>query len=146
MKEEIIKRYDFQYDMQPQKILVANPTRQLTITPLALVPGVSSFKLHVGFKQVSKTPIHQYRLHLQPDFGKRLLSETDHTTGEIAHKTGFDSRDGFASCFRRKYRQVPENGANLKASTFRRLYILALFLFRKVVSLAIKCLTIQTVG
>jgi AraC-like DNA-binding protein len=107
MKVETIKSYDFPYIFQVQNILVADPACQLTITALALEVGINPFKLRVGFKQLFKTTIHQYRLDLRLSLAKQLLSETDLTISEIAHKTGFDSRDGFARCFRRKCRESP---------------------------------------
>jgi transcriptional regulator GlxA family with amidase domain len=107
MKVETIKSYDFPYILEAQKILAANPARQLTITALALEVGINSFKLRVGFKQLFKRTIHQYRLDLRLDLAKQLLTETDLTISEIAHKTGFESRDGFARCFRRKISESP---------------------------------------
>jgi AraC-like DNA-binding protein len=107
MKAETIKSYDFPYIMEAHKILAADPACQLTITALALEVGINSFKLRVGFKQIFKTTIHQFRLNLRLGLAKKLLSETDLTISEIAYKTGFDSRDGFARCFRRKFRESP---------------------------------------
>jgi AraC family transcriptional activator of pyochelin receptor len=107
MKAGTIKSYDFPNIYEAQKIIIANPARQLTITALALEVGINSFKLRVGFKQLFKTTIHQYRLDLRLDIAKQLLSETDLTISEIAYKTGFDSRDGFARCFRRKLLESP---------------------------------------
>jgi AraC-like DNA-binding protein len=107
MNRDTIKSYDFPYIIEAQKILVADPGRQLTITALALEVGINTFKLRVGFKQLFKMTIHQYRLDLRLDIAKKLLSETDLTISEIAYKTGFDSRDGFARCFRRRYRESP---------------------------------------
>jgi AraC family transcriptional activator of pyochelin receptor len=107
MKIGIIKSYDFQFIMEAQKILAADPGRQLTITALALEVGINSFKLRMGFKQLFKTTIHQYRLDLRLNIATKLLSETDLTISEIAYKTGFDSRDGFARCFRRKFQESP---------------------------------------
>jgi AraC-like DNA-binding protein len=107
MNAETIKSYDFPYILEAQKILVADPARQLTITALALEVGINSFKLRVGFKQLFKTTIHQYRVNLRLALAKQLLSETDLTISEIAYKTGFDSRDGFARCFRRRHRESP---------------------------------------
>src|SRR5580698_6561498 len=107
MKAENIKSYDFPFILEAQRILEDNPARQLTITALALEVGINSFKLRIGFKQLLKTTIHQYRLGLRLILAERLLSETDLTISEIAYKTGFDSRDGFARSFRRKYRESP---------------------------------------
>jgi AraC family transcriptional activator of pyochelin receptor len=107
MNRDTIKSYDFPYIIEAQKILVADPGRQLTITALALEVGINTFKLRVGFKQLFKMTIHQYRLDLRLHIAKKLLSETDLTISEIAYKTGFDSRDGFARCFRRRYRESP---------------------------------------
>lgn len=107
MKAETIKNYDFPYILEAQKILDANPARQITITVLAMEVGINSFKLRIGFKQLFKTTIHQYRVGLRLSLAMRLLSETDLTISEIAYKTGFDTRDGFARCFRRKYNESP---------------------------------------
>lgn len=107
MKAETVKSYDFPYIIEAQKILAANPARQLTITALALEVGINSFKLRIGFKQLFKTTIHQYRLNLRLSIAKQLLSETDLTISEIAYKTGFDTRDGFARCFRKYFQASP---------------------------------------
>jgi AraC-like DNA-binding protein len=107
MKALTIKSYDFPYILEAQKILADNPARQLTITGLALEVGINSFKLRVGFKQLFKTTIHQYRVDLRLNLAINLLSETDLTISEIAYKTGFDSRDGFARCFRRRFQESP---------------------------------------
>jgi AraC-like DNA-binding protein len=107
MKSLTIKSYDYPYILEAQKILTADPARQLTITALALEVGINSFKLRVGFKQLFKNTIHQYRLDLRLDLARQLLSETDLTISEIAYKTGFDSRDGFARCFRRRFQESP---------------------------------------
>ncbi len=107
MKAENIKSYDFPYILEAQKILIADPARQLTITALALEVGINSFKLRIGFKQLFKTTIHQYRLNLRLNLAKQLLTETDLTISEIAYKTGFESRDGFARCFRRHFQETP---------------------------------------
>ena len=107
MKAETIKSYDFPYILEAQKILISNPARQLTITALALEVGINSFKLRVGFRQLFKSTIHQYRLNLRLNLAKQLLSETDLTISEIAYKTGFDSRDGFARSFRGRFRATP---------------------------------------
>ena len=107
MKVETIKSYDFPFILEAQKILAAEPARQLTITALALEVGINTFKLRIGFKQLFKTTIHQYRLELRLNLAKQLLAETDLTISEIAYKTGFESRDGFARCFRRKCRESP---------------------------------------
>jgi AraC family transcriptional activator of pyochelin receptor len=107
MKAETIKSYDFPYILEAQKILATNPARQLTITALALEVGINTFKLRVGFKQLFKSTIHQYRLDLRLNLAKQLLTETDLTISEIAYKTGFDSRDGFARCFRSRFQESP---------------------------------------
>jgi transcriptional regulator GlxA family with amidase domain len=107
MKRATIKSYDLPYIIEAQKILEAAPGRQLTITALALEVGINSFKLRVGFKQYFKTTIHQYRLDLRLEIAKQILYKTDLTIAEIAYKTGFDSRDGFAKSFRKKFHLSP---------------------------------------
>ena len=117
MKALTIKSYDFPYIMEAQKILAANPARQLTITALALEIGINSFKLRVGFRQLFKTTIHQYRLDLRLHLATQLLSETDLTISEIAYKTGFESRDGFARCFRRKFQESPRDWRKIASTS-----------------------------
>ncbi len=112
MKALTIKSYDFPYILEAQKILAADPARRLTITALAMEVGINSFKLRVGFKQLFRDTIHQYRLALRLDLAKQFLSQTDFTISEIAYKTGFDSRDGFARCFRRKFQETPREWRN----------------------------------
>ena len=105
--KSLTKSYDIPYILDARNILELEPARQLTITALALEVGINSFKLRIGFKEVFKTTIHQYRLDLRLALAKRLLDETDLTIAEIAYKTGFDSRDGFARCFRKKFHLSP---------------------------------------
>jgi len=105
--KSLTKSYDIPYILDARNILDLDPSRQLTITALALEVGINSFKLRIGFKEVFKTTIHQYRLDLRLRMAKQLLDETDLTIAEIAYKTGFDSRDGFAKCFRKKFGSSP---------------------------------------
>lgn len=105
--KSLTKSYDIPFIMDAHKILEEDPARQLTITALALEVGINSFKLRIGFKEIFKQTIHQYRLDLRLDKAKQLLDETDLTIGEIAYKVGFDSRDGFARCFRKRFNASP---------------------------------------
>jgi AraC-like DNA-binding protein len=105
--KSLTKSYDIPFIMDAQKILEEDPARQLTITALALEVGINSFKLRIGFKEIFKQTIHQYRLDLRLDKAKQLLDETDLTIAEIAYKVGFDSRDGFARCFRKRFKASP---------------------------------------
>lgn len=107
MKKGKTKSYDLPFIQQAREILDADPRRQLTITSLALEVGINSFKLRMGFKDVYNITIHQYRLDLRLKLARKLLDETDLTIAEIAYKTGFDSRDGFAKSFRKKFNQCP---------------------------------------
>lgn len=103
------KSYDIPFILAAQKLLEENPGQQLTITAIALEVGINSFKLRSGFKEIFKKTIHQYRIVLRLDLAKQLLEETDLTVSEIAYKTGFDSRDGFARSFRRKFHSSPRD-------------------------------------
>jgi AraC-like DNA-binding protein len=105
--KNITKSYDIPFILKAQKILKEDPGRRLTITALALEVGVNSFKLRIGFKEIFKKTIHQYRLDLRLELAKQLLDETDLTIAEIAYKTGFDSRDGFARSFRKTFQSSP---------------------------------------
>jgi AraC-like DNA-binding protein len=107
MKGAKPKSYDVPYILDAHNILKKDPGRQLTITALALEVGLDASKLRRGFKEVFHQTIHQYRLDLRLKLALTLLEETDLTIAEIAYKSGFDSRDGFARRFRKKYRCSP---------------------------------------
>ena len=107
MKTSQIKTYDKSFIEAAKKILEQDPTTNLTITDLALHVGINSCKLKTGFKLLYKTSVHQFRIHLRLQMARQLLDETDMTVSEIAYKIGFDSRDGFARCFRRKFSRPP---------------------------------------
>jgi AraC family transcriptional activator of pyochelin receptor len=114
MKKGKIKSYDLPYIQQARKILDADPRRHLTITELALEVGINSFKLRIGFKEIYNITIHQYRIDLRLNIAKQLLDETDLTIAEIAYKTGFDSRDGLARSFRKKFKECPRKWRKLQ--------------------------------
>ena len=107
MKRGKTKSYDISYIVCAREILNKDPGQRLTITALALEVGINSCKLQEGFKEIFQQTIHQYRLDLRLTLAKRLLDETDLTVAEVAYKSGFNSRDGFARSFRKKYRQTP---------------------------------------
>jgi len=119
MSAQTIKSYDFPFIFEAQKLLAADPARQLTITALALEVGINTFKLRSGFKQLFQTTIHQYRLTLRLNLATQLLSETDLTISEIAYKTGFDSRDGFARSFRRRFHECPREWRKVTTSNLQ---------------------------
>ena len=109
MKRGKTKSYDISYIRLAREILDKDPGKQLTITGLALEVGLNVFKLEEGFKDIFNQTIHQYRIDLRLSFARKLLDETDLTIAEIAYKSGFDSRDGFARCFRRRFQQAPRD-------------------------------------
>jgi AraC-like DNA-binding protein len=115
--KNLTKSYDIPFILGARKVLEEDPARQLTITALALEVGINSFKLRVGFKEVFKKTIHQFRLDLRLDLAKRLMEETDLTIAEIAYKVGFDSRDGFARCFRKKFHSSPREWRKVQESS-----------------------------
>jgi AraC family transcriptional activator of pyochelin receptor len=103
----VTKSYDIPLILKAREILEENPGRRLTITTFALEVGINSFKLRIGFKEIFKKTIHQYRLNLRLDLAKQLLADTDLTIAEIAYKAGFDTRDGLARSFRKKFHLPP---------------------------------------
>lgn len=108
MKRPTIKSYDLPLIIEDQKTWAENARRQLTITVLAQEAGINSSKLRIGHKQLFKTTIHQYRLDLRIAFAKQLLEETQPILiGVIAFKTDFNSRNGFARLFRRRFIESP---------------------------------------
>ena len=109
MKRLKTKSYDIYYILHAREILDKDPGKQLTITGLALEVGLNVFKLEQGFKDIFKQTIHQYRIVIRLSMAMGLLDETDLTIAEIAYKSGFDTRDGFARCFRKKYQQSPRD-------------------------------------
>ncbi len=106
------KSYDIPFILEAQKIIDECPERRLTITALALEVGINAFKLKLGFKEITKKTIHQYRLKVRLQLAKNLLEETDFTIEEIAYKVGFDSRDGLANAFKKEFNLSPRQWRN----------------------------------
>jgi AraC family transcriptional regulator, transcriptional activator of the genes for pyochelin and ferripyochelin receptors len=116
MKREAIKSHDLPFIHAAAEILRKDPRQSFTISSLALEVGINSFKLREGFKKVFSRTVYQYRIVLKLQLIMQLLEETDLTIEQIAHKTGFDSRDSMSRCFRTKLRQSPSEWRNRKAS------------------------------
>jgi len=102
-----MKSYDLPFIQKAAEILLNDPTRSFTITSLALEVGINSSKLREGFKCMYCKTIYQFRIELRLNIAKDLLENTDLTLAEIAYKAGFDSRDAFGRCFRKRYHLPP---------------------------------------
>lgn len=107
LKKEHLKSCDIPYIHHAVEILKKDPARSFTISALAMEVGINSFKLREGFKQLYNQTIYQFRLDLRIRIAMDLLESTDLTVKQIAHRTGFDSRDSLGRCFRKKLRCSP---------------------------------------
>ena len=107
LKREYIKSFDIPYIQHAVEILKKDPSRAFTISSLALEVGINSFKLREGFKQLYNKTIYKFRLELRIWMAMDLLENTDLTVEQVAHKTGFDSRDSLGRRFRKMLRCSP---------------------------------------
>jgi AraC family transcriptional activator of pyochelin receptor len=107
-----LKDYDRPYIFAVQKMIDENPKIHLNITDFAQRVGLNEFKLKMGFREIFKKGIHQYRLAVRLQRAMALLEDTDRTIEEIAYIVGFDSRDGFSNAFKREFKHSPRYWRN----------------------------------
>ncbi|MCH5719933.1 helix-turn-helix transcriptional regulator [Niabella hibiscisoli] len=74
---------------------------------LAEKVGLSIFQLRTGFQRTFGLPINQLRLEIRLQKARLLLSDGKFSVLEVALRTGYQSREGFAKAFKRYYGITP---------------------------------------
>jgi len=76
-------------------------TRDLSLTELASVAGVSPSHLKTVFRRTTGLPVHQYIIRLRVEYAIRLTLETKLPLSEIAIMAGFANQSHMARHTRR---------------------------------------------
>jgi len=74
---------------------------------LAEKVGLSIYQLRTGFQRTFGLPINQLRLEIRLQRARLLLSDGRYSVLDVALKTGYQSREGFAKAFKRYYGTTP---------------------------------------
>lgn len=84
-----------------EEFATENISREITLTEMAEVAGVSRFHFAHMFKRSMGVPPHQWLISRRLDRAKDLLRTTDLSITEIAFEVGYQSQSHFGHVFRR---------------------------------------------
>ena len=83
------------------EFIASNVERDLSLSVLASVVGVSQHHFAQLFKQMTGLSPHQYVLQTRIDRAKTHLVDLDVSVGAISRLTGFSTQEHFTKVFRR---------------------------------------------
>jgi AraC family transcriptional regulator len=78
-----------------------NVEKNLTLTELAIVAGMSMYHFSRVFKESTGFSPHQYILNCRIEKAKRLLTLTEETIDQISQQVGFQNQSHFTNVFRK---------------------------------------------
>lgn len=81
-------------------LMTQDLTRHRTIEELAQAVGQSPTALKTCFKGVYGSSVYAYLREYRLQTAQKLLTETDNSVAEIAHKVGYENPNKFSSAFR----------------------------------------------
>jgi len=105
--EKPFKSYDQPFILEAARIIRKEPSRNFTLTELALEVNINTNKLREGFKHVYNMTVYEFQSMVRLDIAKEMLEDTDKPIKEIADKTGFGCRSSFTRRFRQIYKMTP---------------------------------------
>ena len=82
-------------------------TAHYTIEQLAQEAGLSPTALKTCFKGVYGSSVYAYLREYRLQTAQKLLTETDASVAEIAHRVGYENPNKFSSAFRDAFGQTP---------------------------------------
>jgi len=95
-----------------------NIGRDLSVTELAQVVGMSQYYFSKLFKMSTGTTPHQYVMRQRVERAQELLRETQAPLAEVATQVGFETQSHFTSVFRKlvgttpkQYREMHQSGS-----------------------------------
>lgn len=86
-----------------------NIARDLSVTELAQVVGMSQYYFSKLFKMSTGTTPHQYVMRQRVERAQELLRETQTPLAEIATQVGFETQSHFTSVFRKLVGATPKH-------------------------------------
>ncbi|MGH9882552.1 MAG: helix-turn-helix domain-containing protein [Pyrinomonadaceae bacterium] len=87
----------------------ANYARELNLTELAEVAGMSTFHFAREFKRATSTTPHQYLIKLRIERAKELLSRSEMPLVDVGFQAGFSHQSHFTRLFRRLTGTTPQS-------------------------------------
>lgn len=87
----------------------ANLSRDVTLTELARLCGLSTSHFATAFRISTGLPPHKYQLACRMDLAKAMLADPAIPIIDIAFKTGFSTPSAFAAAFRRELGVTPRD-------------------------------------
>ncbi len=87
----------------------SNYGRDLSLSDLAGVAGMSTFHFAREFKRATNSTPHQYLMKLRVDRAKELLSKSEMPLVEVGHEAGFSHQSHFTRLFRRLTGTTPQS-------------------------------------
>lgn len=104
-----IKQRDLSKFEMVKHLILQDLTVHYTISHLAQVSQLNTFKLKVGFKQLFKTSIYEFLQHERIKYALHLLNTSDDSIKQIAVKCGYGYATNFTAVFRKKYKLKPSD-------------------------------------
>jgi AraC family transcriptional activator of pyochelin receptor len=92
---------------ESKRMLENNFDQHITIAGMAKQLGINEFKLKAGFKKIFGISLFDYFIQTKMQKAKRLLLETDKPIKEIAHLTGYASKQSFLNAFKKHFHNTP---------------------------------------
>jgi AraC family transcriptional regulator len=87
----------------------ANYARDLSLSELAAVAGMSTFHFAREFKRATATTPHQYLMKLRVERAKELLSKSEMPLIDVSSEAGFSDQSHFTRLFRRLTGTTPQS-------------------------------------
>jgi AraC family transcriptional regulator len=86
-----------------------NYSRDLSLTELAAVAGMSTFHFAREFKRATGTSPHQYLLKIRIERAKELLSKSEMPLVDVGFQSGFSHQSHFSRLFRKLTGTTPQS-------------------------------------
>jgi RpiB/LacA/LacB family sugar-phosphate isomerase len=94
-----------------------NIARDLSVTELAQVVGMSQYYFSKLFKMSTGTTPHQYVMRQRVERAQEILRETQTALAEVATKVGFETQSHFTSVFRKLVSATPKHYREMYQAT-----------------------------
>ncbi len=92
--------------------IVANLSKNCTLTDLAHQVGTNEFTLKKGFKELFGTTVFNFWNDLKMEEAKKLLISGELNVNEVSERMGYKNPRHFSTAFKRKYNIIPSKIRN----------------------------------